>query len=157
MLKNPSAELFPWADTYRVGIEEIDSQHLELVRLLNELHHAIVEHQPWSSASKTLKHLAHYAETHFAAEERLMQASDYPDLDIHHRLHETLLRQVNSLQEKLELGVLPVNFELLGFLKRWLFEHINGDDKEFARFYLRQEKFVHAGQTPARFLATHDS
>lgn len=135
MIETRPAELFAWNDSYKVGIEEIDSQHKELVRLLNELHTSIREHHGSATSREILNQLVDYTRTHFMVEESLMRVSGYPEHPAHRHQHETLIAQVRALQEKLDSGVASISFELLHFLKNWLMHHINGDDKQFGAYF----------------------
>jgi len=137
MIETKPADLFLWSDSYKVGVEEIDSQHKELVRLLNTLHVSIREHHGSATSREILNQLIDYTRTHFMVEESLMRVASYPEFSAHHKQHETLITQIRELQEKLDTGVASISFELLHFLKRWLMQHINGDDKQFGAFFLQ--------------------
>jgi len=132
--------LFQWEDDYSVGIEEIDEQHKELVRLLNNLHQAIHEHHGSDASRKILNELAEYTHIHFTVEESLMRVSSYPDFEIHKKIHEALIQQVQELQTKLDAGGVKISFELMHFLKNWLMHHINESDKQFGK-YMAQVQF----------------
>jgi len=130
-----SEELFPWSDNYKVGVEEIDEQHKELVRLLNNLHQAIHEHHGNETSRKILNELAEYTRVHFSLEESLMRISSYPDFESHKKIHEALIQQVQELQAKLDSGTVKITFELLHFLKNWLTHHIIESDKAFGAYF----------------------
>lgn len=137
MIETKPADLFLWSDSYNVGVEEIDSQHKELVRLLNSLHVSIREHHGSATSREILNQLVDYTRTHFMVEESLMRVACYPEFNAHHKQHETLIQQIRELQDKLDSGIASISFELLHFLKRWLMQHINGDDKQFGAFFLQ--------------------
>lgn len=138
-METRTEELFAWSDSYRVGIDEIDAQHKELVRLLNDLHISIREHHGSATSREILNRLVDYTRTHFLVEESLMRVSGYAELDSHRHQHETLIAQIAALQEKLDAGITSISFELLHFLKHWLMHHINGDDKQFGAFFSREK------------------
>jgi hemerythrin len=128
-------KLLEWSDSYKVGIQEVDEQHKELVGMLNALHQAIVEHHAKEASRKILDQLADYTRTHFLLEESLMRVTHYPGFEAHKQQHEELIRQVVDLQHKLDTGGATITFELLHFLKVWLAQHINETDKRFGAFF----------------------
>lgn len=128
-------KLLEWSDNYKVGIQEVDEQHMELVAMLNALHQAIVEHHAKEASRKILDQLADYTRTHFLLEESLMRVTHYPGFAAHKQQHEELIKQVVDLQHKLDTGGATITFELLHFLKAWLAHHINETDKRFGAFF----------------------
>ena len=92
-------QLLQWSDSYKVGIQEVDEQHKELVAMLNALHVAIVERHAKEASRKILDQLADYTHTHFLLEESLMRVTHYPGFDIHKQQHEELIKQVVDLQQ----------------------------------------------------------
>src|ERR1039457_7165583 len=67
--------IFPWRDTYSVGIPQIDSQHKGLIRLINDLQTAMMEGKGKQALSSIINDLIRYTESHFAFEEALLQQS----------------------------------------------------------------------------------
>lgn len=132
------AELFQWSDEFSVGVNDIDEQHVELVRLLNQLHAAVRERRGSAAVSGTLDELVEYTRTHFSAEEGMMRESNYPDYAEHRVHHEALIDQVRALQQKLASGEASITFELLHFLRVWLMRHICESDKRFGEWYLER-------------------
>lgn len=128
-------KLFQWEDSYKIGIQEVDEQHKELVNILNALHNAIVNHRAKEASRRILDQLAEYTRTHFMLEESLMRVTHYPGFDIHKKQHEDLIKQVVELQEKLTSGKATITFELLHFLKGWLTQHINESDRRFGAYF----------------------
>jgi hemerythrin len=129
--------LFQWTEEYAVGVEEIDEQHKELVRLLNNLHQAIHERHGSEASRRILNDLAEYTRVHFAVEESLMRISNYPDFANHKKIHTVLIEQVHELQSKLDSGSARISFELLHFLKQWLMHHIIESDKLFGQHFAK--------------------
>jgi hemerythrin len=64
---------FKWSDKYSVGIKTIDSQHQELVNIINRLFDAVTNHEADKVINSILDALMDYTKTHFALEELLMQ------------------------------------------------------------------------------------
>lgn len=131
--------LFKWSDDYTVGVTEIDEQHKELVKLLNDLHQAIHERHGSDASRKILNELAEYTRVHFAVEESLMRITHYPDFENHKKIHEALIQQVVELQNKLDSGTAKISFELLHFLKHWLMHHIVESDKTFGNYFTQSK------------------
>ena len=71
--------LFAWNETYSIGVTEIDAQHRRLFSLADELHSAMNAGKGKAVLRKVLHDLITYTQTHFAAEERMMQKCGYPD------------------------------------------------------------------------------
>jgi hemerythrin len=128
------APLFTWKDEYCVHNAEIDTQHKKLVALLNSLHEGMMAGKSQQQLEHLLGELVQYTVVHFAAEERLMQRSNYPEYKGHKQIHEDLTRQVGEFQSKFRSGRVALSIELLQFLKSWLRHHIQGSDQEFGRF-----------------------
>ncbi len=129
--------LFDWNDEFNIGLQQVDEQHKELVRLLNELHVALREQQASTTCRDILDALADHTRIHFETEEALMRVSGFPELGAHKQNHDDLLGQVRALQEKLAAGQAEITFELLYFLKQWLIHHVNEADKRFGNYFVQ--------------------
>lgn len=129
--------LFQWKDDYLVGQSEIDYQHKRLFQLADQLHTAMAGGKGKDALAKTLAELIDYTKRHFAAEEKLMQQSSYPEYIQHKAAHDKLTAQVVQFQTEFVAGKSVVTIQLLQFLKDWLQHHIGKTDRKIA-VYLSQ-------------------
>jgi hemerythrin len=123
---------FKWSPDYSVNIKTIDSQHQELVNILNRLFVAVSMREGNSVIASILKALHSYTKTHFDLEERLMQQAQYSDFEAHKREHQILIDQLEVLSKKHLQEEKPIYFEMLRFLKTWLKQHIKGVDTRYS-------------------------
>jgi len=123
---------FKWSPDYSVNIKTIDSQHQELINILNRLFVAVSLREGGKAIASILEALTSYTKTHFALEERLMQLATYTDIDAHKLEHKKLIEQLDQLCKRHEQEEKPIYFEILRFLKHWLKEHIKGVDTKYS-------------------------
>lgn len=122
-----------WRPEYSVGMPFIDNQHQTLIRLINDLHLAMREGQGKEALAGVIGELVHYTESHFAAEEAMMQKRRYSGLASHIEEHKRLRQQVLDMRDKVQAGSLTVTIGVLHFLKSWLTDHILVFDRNYAR------------------------
>lgn len=107
---------------------------------MNGLLAACIEGRGGDVVLDTLLYLVEYTRQHFAAEEREMQASGYPDLGDHRREHARFFETVAALQDEVEqTGAMP---SLVVTVDRmvvdWLLEHVKVADRALAEWLRRQ-------------------
>lgn len=135
---NSTKEYFPWSESFSVGLQEIDEQHKILVALINRLfNEAILQKADKAIVSSILTELIQYTIIHFSVEESLFRIFDYPEGEAHQKQHEQLKKTVLDFQRKFESGA-PIDTELMGFLRKWLKDHIMINDKKYAPFFLEK-------------------
>ncbi|NIR12628.1 MAG: hemerythrin family protein [Desulfobacterales bacterium] len=127
--------LFNWDDSLRVNVIEFDGQHQRLVRYVNELYEAIEARRGNEVLEQLLGALLSYTETHFVAEESLMEKYGYPNYIKHKAEHDDLIRQVNDLRKDFETKGTAMSLKVLVFLKDWVRNHIMGSDKRYSDFF----------------------
>ena len=128
------ALLFPWSDTYSVNIGVIDMKHKNLVKIINDLHQAMVEGNGREQLGKILTSLISYTRAHFKTEEVFMESHRYPGWAKHKSEHDQLTKSVLDLQSKFQRNGVGLTVETLDFLKDWLIRHILGTDRQYAPF-----------------------
>ncbi len=146
---------FPWSDEYSVHLRVIDNDHKDLVSTVNDLHDAISDGSTNEQISHVIGALAKYVDEHFAREEALLEAYDYPDLARHKRIHRHLTRTVHSI--RIVFGNDPTKIDpdkLLDFLRDWLVTHILKEDMRYAPFLRGDEQIE---QDPAATETGSDS
>ena len=131
IMPTATAVLFPWTDVYTVKIAVVDSQHKVLVDLINELHQAMVARRGKESLGGVLARLVKYTKSHFAAEEGILQANQYPDLVNHKAEHERFTQTIVDFQGRFQRNEVAITIDLMDFLKNWLSKHILGVDKKY--------------------------
>ena len=130
--------LFQWSPSYSVDYPEIDNQHKRLFELADRLHAAMLVGKANTSLSKLLADLVDYTKHHFSTEERLMQASRYPNYLQHKAEHDKLTTQVLEFQKSFQAGKGSLTIGLMEFLKDWLRHHIGESDRRAAE-HLRKK------------------
>ncbi len=127
-------ELMPWRSGLETNIKEIDTQHKELVRLINILHKAMKQQRGAKEAGGILNDLAKYTVFHFGFEEDLFQKYGYPENENHKKIHKELIEKVKAFQKAFETGKATVTMDLMDFLVDWLKTHIMKTDMAYVPF-----------------------
>jgi hemerythrin len=127
--------LMQWTDTLSVGVNEIDTQHKNLVCYLNDLHFAMSQGKGKEILQSLLVRLVAYTQVHFAAEEKYMKQWNYPGYVYHKGEHDAFVKKVAEFKAKFEAGQTALSIEILNFLKEWVGNHIQGTDKKYCPFF----------------------
>lgn len=125
-----------WNKEYSVGIKSMDEQHYKMVEIANNLYESIKAGKKNEALVETFKSLVEYVQTHFSAEEKLMEDNEYPfnQLLKHKQEHQDLIKKIRELFEKAKSGSATVNLEMLNFLRDWIMIHIAESDKKYGPF-----------------------
>lgn len=125
-----------WAETYTLGIAEIDNQHRQLVAITDRLFQAIMDEKGEVVLLDILNDIKEYATYHFDYEEKLLRQNGYPlaELGGHIEEHEKLKKQVAGFIEEYESDPAVMDVSLFGFLRSWTDEHMRQTDSEYVTF-----------------------
>lgn len=147
-------EVMPWHAQFATGFADIDAQHRRLVAEINQLALglAATDTKPFPAAS--LARLLDYAAVQFDTEERLWArwlGAD-PRVEAHRRRHARFIETIHRLGDQATgAPATRTALDLLGFLTRWLAQHILREDHRLARLIRARQ----AGQTLAEPPAKH--
>jgi len=133
-----------WKSEYSLGIKEIDAQHKKLLGSFTAIENAINLKQGWSGTHYCIIELKELALMHFAFEEAIMRLFGYSETEEHSINHRNFMRRLEDIVNKSIRH--SADAEMLVFLKKWLTEHINGSDKDYARFILSGASVVRADE-----------
>jgi len=119
-----------WDPSLLVGNAEIDGQHQELFRRVDQLLHALQMGSVTAEVERVMAFVGDYVHLHFRQEETLMQRTGYPDRQAHAAEHLELIRSLAGLREELgRTGPTPeFAAALAAALVDWLKEHIATTD-----------------------------
>ncbi|MBF0377232.1 MAG: bacteriohemerythrin [Desulfamplus sp.] len=128
-------DLITWGPKFATGIEQIDVQHKELIRMVNALHKAMKQKVGIQQSGAILDSLAEYTVYHFGHEEKLFKEYNYPEYNDHKKLHEELVKTVVAFQNDFKVGKASLSVDLMNFLTQWLKDHIMKCDMKYAPFF----------------------
>lgn len=118
----------------QTGINEIDRQHAQLLKCLDDLMAFVGGHYEFAAVFTAVQVLLDYVQQHFAYEEDLLRSWDYPDLAKHIVEHQAIETDVRNLWSQLESGDETVTEKLVQTIRQWIVKHINEEDIEYAKF-----------------------
>lgn len=123
-----------WTPSLALGHAEIDAQHQELFRRAAKLVDAM-EAGDRAAIAGLFDFLGAYVVDHFAAEERLMTATQFPGYNVHKAAHERFVRDYQSLRKLHEDSgaAIAVAIKARTWLGEWLKNHIASTDQMLAR------------------------
>ncbi|MGB5103967.1 MAG: bacteriohemerythrin [Steroidobacteraceae bacterium] len=126
--------LLQWRDDFRIGIEEVDHEHQELIGLINSLHAALGEDRSAERVEGFLGEIYASISGHFALEEKVMRARRYDGLAAHKADHERLLDDLRDLMDE-QAGGAPLDEEQFATrLAQWFSGHFQTHDARLHRF-----------------------
>lgn len=133
-----------WNAQYETGIPVIDEQHKELFRIANELLSLLVrsaEDDVVAEIQKELNSLEKYTQYHFKTEETLFEKYAYDDSKRHMLEHASFISEIGRMKSTgSDTDSTTQIEELLGFMLRWIANHITNVDSQYAPYIKSQLK-----------------
>jgi len=121
-------EVPQWSEALSVGHPTLDDHHRRLFELAGQAF-AI---RDANAAGAMLDELLRYTVYHFAEEERLMAAADYPFIELHRDAHRGIaLRLEDMVETAAQRPQEELWAEIAVFLSNWLVHHIEIEDFEY--------------------------
>jgi hemerythrin len=123
---------FEWNSQIELGHPLLDEQHKRLFSLSEAVAETLAGAPDRRPVEVALRALIDFVRVHFATEDGLMRAADFPDADEHASSHALLLAELDEYCRKVQreenTGVTVTG--LVAFLWNWLITHINAADRE---------------------------
>ncbi len=123
-----------WLATYSVGIEEIDKQHKELLRLFSVVEAIVKADGKWSEVHFAIVEVRQFAEFHFRFEEALLRLFGYGKSAEHAAEHRKILDKVMNIERAAVTE--ESGHDVIRFFRDWLVTHIKDADRDYANFIL---------------------
>ena len=120
--------LIEWKKEFELGVPEIDSEHRELIELINSTYAALQAQRGSSNIMAFLGEIFAKISAHFALEESIMRKYRYDGYLEHKHEHERLLDDIRDIMDDYEDGVMPSEDELSRRLTDWFSEHFRTQD-----------------------------
>jgi hemerythrin len=126
------SEQLIWRPSWELGIESIDADHREMVRLINRLSDPA---DPASLSNRLLDLISHLRR-HFRDEEVFLESIRYPQAMEHAREHHVQLAELVVLRRIVgDSNASALDPAELRGIKDWFFNHVIAEDRRFAAFY----------------------
>jgi len=141
-------ESFQWSDAYLTGIDAVDEQHHNLIKIINRLGEMLGDSRmSKDDIEKVFGELLEYTDYHFRDEEYCMEATgvDVRHIELHKQSHSDFLAEVIRYHKNTSYSKPGEKIGLVNFLIHWLGFHILGTDQNMAR----QIKAIESGLSPA--------
>jgi hemerythrin len=125
-----------WTEDYKIGLAELDAQHLMLFAVINQIDINIEAGRAGELLDDLLGALANYVQYHFEFEEAMMIAHGYPPAPDHRQGHCRLVQSLSSLIAPAsgQADKLGHALKVRRFVIDWLVDHIMTEDADFARY-----------------------
>lgn len=124
-------EHISWENDYNTGIEKIDTQHQQLVNIINEIYDMISIKNDYNRIMSVIDKLEKYALVHFETEEKLFDTFAYPDKENHIKEHRKFMEKIQDFKTHATPNVDVLALQVFKFTKTWLIEHILVTDEKY--------------------------
>jgi hemerythrin len=115
-----------WSERLSVGVPMMDAQHKRLIELINTMH----GQSDAGTLFDVIMLMFNYASEHFAAEEQLMRAGAYPDLERQIREHKAFLAKTTDFAGR-DFSEPEARAQVTAYLCTWLTHHILDVDMQY--------------------------
>ncbi len=124
-----------WTSQFALGIKEIDDQHAQLVKMINDLDDAMKEGRARDMMARLLNSLVSYCKMHFTTEELYFSEFEFDGTASHRSEHMAFIDKVGQFKRAFDGGTSDISSEVMGFLADWLKHHINGSDRGYVKCF----------------------
>lgn len=117
-----------------VHYEEIDNEHRELARIVNEIFPKLgkLNHDENLNYGKEL---VNHLRKHFDTEENCMKQTKYYGYISHKLEHDRLYNKLEEFYKNIENGKTGITLDLLQSIKTWFFNHLEINDRKCAAHF----------------------
>lgn len=123
--------LFEWREEYLIGVDELDYEHRDMMKRLNQLYREVLAGSEAMVIERCLGSIYTRMGAHFALEEKYMRDTDFGKYHEHKEEHDAFLEDLFDMVElfgqKQEFSYLET---LAVRLEGWVTQHILSSDKE---------------------------
>jgi hemerythrin-like metal-binding protein len=130
----PAMPFVAWSPKLELGVASIDSQHRNLVEILDRLHASAAAGRCAPDAIERMDELVTHVVRHYAHEESLMVEHGYMDGGAHRLQHESFKAQAAGLVARMKGGEDVLTPDTLEYLREWLTNHVTGPDRRMSGF-----------------------
>ena len=125
-----SKPFLEWDDAYLIGVDELDFEHQDLFRRLNELYESLLNRRDKTEIQGDLGELLARVSRHFALEERFMRDNKYSGYQQHKQEHDLFLDNiVHAMESFREAPGIDDRDQLMAELQRWIVDHVLTSDR----------------------------
>ncbi len=126
--------LIEWRDEFKIGIDEVDFEHQELIELINESYAEAKDEDSVIAVMDSLGEIFAKISAHFALEEKVMRDLKYEKYEEHKKDHERLLSSIKDIMDEY-MDVSTLDEEKFGdHLKEWFVNHFSTQDAKIHNF-----------------------
>lgn len=124
-----------WKESYRIGIDLIDRQHVELFRATDTLVRAIEANADKQTFRQTITFLKDYTVRHFQDEEAYQASIHYSGMEDHKKAHRKFTEIILDYERRLVESDFDIRIvkDLAGTLTAWLIYHVADADQRIAK------------------------
>ena len=126
--------LVEWRDDFKIGIEEVDFEHQELIELINDSYNEAKKEGSTLAVMDCLGEIFAKTSAHFALEEKEMRALKYDQYEDHKEDHEQLLDSIRDIMDEYEDISTLDEKEFGQRLTDWFVNHFSTKDAQLHKF-----------------------
>ena len=126
--------LVEWQEDFKIGIDEVDFEHQELIELINASYNEAKKDNSEAAVMDFLGEIFEKISAHFALEEKLMREMKYDQFQDHKEDHERLLDSIRDIMDDY-MDRSSMDEEQFGeHLKEWFVRHFSTLDARLHNF-----------------------
>lgn len=125
--------MLTWNESLKLGIDTIDTQHREIFDAINKLMASFDEGKEKESVYEVLEFIEAYVHKHFSTEEFYLKKYNYPEADLHIKMHKAFsdkLTEYKTHYKRTGLTRLAA-LEMNNILIQWWNNHISKTDFKY--------------------------
>jgi hemerythrin-like metal-binding protein len=127
-----------FSDALVLGVESMDTEHRRLAQLFDQFVACMKEGADRDRVNTIVQQALAATNEHFDSEERLMDKTDYPEIEEEKRQHRMLRMKLTTLAgDILNTGTCdPITLENIGTMQQLLYDHMDGPDRDLANYLI---------------------
>ena len=128
-------EFAKWTAACSVNQVDMDAEHRVFLDTLNTLYNDLPNPSKTATFERTIQDLEDYAKKHFAHEEAMLVALDYPHIDQQQAQHLFFRNELVKLKASVATATAYELQSVLQFMRDWFLNHILTLDKKYAKWF----------------------
>jgi len=136
------SSLYTWDEHLKIGIQELDEQHRQLVEKMNDMSRCIGEGKGASQLKEILDFISNYSKEHFRTEEGYMERYDYPNLHEQQEHHRGFKKDIKEVMNRVEDEGFTEDIaeKINEYIIRWFLRHLRYEDQKFGEFLKKKQR-----------------